>query len=52
MRRQAQTNHLPSPLMLVITIAVTALALPAAWKWLEQRHHADSDLASAESKAG
>ena len=52
MRQQAQTNHLPSPLMLGITIAITAFALPAAWKWLEQRHHADSDLATAESKAG
>lgn len=52
MRQQTQTSHLPSLLMLVITIAVTAVAFPAAWKWLEQRYQADSDLASAESKAG
>ena len=52
MRQPAETSHLPSLLMLAITIAVTALALPAAWKWLEQRQRADSDLARAESKAG
>jgi biotin transporter BioY len=52
MKQPAYIDHLPSLLMLVATVAVTAFVLPAAWKSLEQRQRADSELASAASKVG